>query len=154
MRKKLLKVLTPLFLSIICGIICGRIVCGIYDKKLDIDLNGEKIYLIQSGAYSTYDKMIDHTLISNYVYYEDDGLYKSIIGITENYDNIDKIKNTYDFDVIVKEYYSKDKELNDKIKEYDVLITNTSDNKELKKIISEVLALYKGKNTTLIEIDS
>ena len=154
MKKKLLKVLFPLFLSVICGVICGRLVYGIYDKKLEVDLNGEKIYLIQSGAYSTYDKMVEHTLLSNYVYYEDDGLYKSIIGITENYDNIEKIKNTYDSDVIVKEYYSKDKELNDKIKEYDVLIKNTSDNKEIKNIISEVLALYKDKNTTLIEIDS
>lgn len=154
MKKKLTKVLIPFFLSIICGIICGRLVYSIYDKKLEVDLNGEKIFLIQSGAYSTYDKMVDHTFLSNYVYYEDDGLYKSIIGITNNYDNIEKIKNTYNFDVLVKEYYSKDKELNDKIKEYDILIKNTSDDKEIKRIISEVLALYKDKNTTLIEIDS
>lgn len=154
MKKKLLKVLFPLFLSTICGVICGRLVYGIYDKKLETDLNGEKIYLIQSGAYSTYDKMVDHTLLSNYVYYEDEGLYKSIIGITNNYDNIDKIKNTYNSDVLIKEYYSKDKELNDKIKEYDILINNTSDDKEIKRIISEVLALYKDRNTTLIEIDS
>lgn len=154
MKKKLLKVLAPLFLSIICGVICGRLVYGIYDKKLESDLNGEKIYLIQSGAYSTYDKMVDHTLLSNYVYYEDDGLYKSIIGVTEDYDNIEKIKNTYDSDVLVKEYYSKDSELNNKIKEYDVLIKNTNDDKEIKKIINEMLALYKDKNTILIEIDS
>ena len=154
MKKKLLKVLFPLFLSTICGVICGRLVYGIYDKKLEADVNGEKIYLIQSGAYSTYDKMVDYTLLSNYVYYEDDGLYKSIIGITENYDNIEKIKNTYNSNVIVKEYYSKDKKLNDKIKEYDILIKNTNDNTEIKKIISEVLALYKDNNATLIEIDS
>lgn len=155
MKKKILKVLFPFFLSIICGIVCGRLVYGIYDKKLDEDLNGEKIYLIQSGAYSSYDKMVDHTLLSNYVYYEDDdGLYKSIIGITENYNNIEKIKNTYDTNVLVKEYYSKDKELNKKIKEYDILINNTSDNKEIKNIMNEMLALYKDKNTTLIEISS
>ena len=155
MKKKLLKVLMPLFLSIICGVICGRLVYGIYDKKLKEDINGEKIYLIQSGAYSTYDKMVDHTLLSNYVYYEDDdGLYKSIVGVTENYNNIDKIKNTYNSDVLVKEYYSRDIELNKKIKEYDILIKNTSDQEEIKKIINEMLALYKDKNTTLIEIDS
>lgn len=154
MKKKLLKVVFPLFLSLVFGVICGRLVYGIYDKKLEADVNGEKIYLIQSGAYSTYDKMVDYTLLSNYVYYEDDGLYKSIIGITENYDNIEKIKNTYNSNVIVKEYYSKDKKLNDKIKEYDILIKNTNDNTEIKKIISEVLALYKDNNATLIEIDS
>ena len=99
--------------------------------------------------------MVDHTLLSNYVYYEDDdGLYKSIVGVTENYNNIEKIKNTYNSDVLVKEYYSRDIELNKKIKEYDILIKNTSDQEEIKKIINEMLALYKDKNTTLIEIDS
>lgn len=155
MKKKLIKVLFPVFLSVICGAICGRIVYSIYDKKLEEDLNGEKIYLIQSGAYSSYDNMVNHTLLSNYIYYEDDdGLYKSIIGLTEDYDNIEKIKNTYKANVLVSEYYSKDKELNKKIKEYDNKIKNTSNLEEIKKIVSEMLTLYKDKNTTLIEIDS
>lgn len=155
MKKKLIKVLFPVFLSVICGAICGRIVYSIYDKKLEEDLNGEKIYLIQSGAYSSYDNMVNHTLLSNYIYYEDDdGLYKSIIGLTEDYNNIEKIKNTYKANVLVSEYYSKDKELNKKIKEYDNKIKSTSDLEEIKKIVSEMLTLYKDKNTTLIEIDS
>lgn len=155
MKKKLKKVLFPCFLSIVCGAICGRLVYGIYDKKLDEDLNGKKIYLIQSGAYSTYDNMVSNTLLSNYIYYEDDdGLYKSIIGITEDYDNIEKIKNTYKADVVISEYYSKDEELNKKIKEYDDKIKKATDVKEIKSIVLEMLTLYKDKDTTLVEIQS
>jgi hypothetical protein len=155
MIKKLKRVLLPCFFSIICGAICGRLVYSIYDKKLNTDINGKKIYLIQAGAYSTYDNMVNHTLLSNYVYYEDDdGLYKSVIGLTEEYENIEKIKSTYKENVIVDEYYSKDEELNKKIKEYDEKIKKTTDEKELKKIIKEMLILYKDRNVTLIQINS
>ena len=155
MKKKLKKVLFPIFLSVLCGSICGRLVYDIYNKKLDDDINGKKIYLIQAGAYSTYDNMVNQTLLSNYVYYEyEDGLYKSIIGITEDYDNIEKIKNTYQSDVVISEYYSKDKTLNEQIEEYDEKIKTTIEETEIKKLVLEVLTLYKDKNTTLIQIKS
>lgn len=155
MKKKLKKVLIPIFLSVICGAICGRLVYDIYAKKLESDINGEKIYLVQAGAYSTYDNMVSSTMLSNYVYYEDDdGLYKSIIGLTSNYDNVEKIKSTYKDVVIVNEYYSKDKELNQRIKEYDLKLENTDKEDDIKDIVSAMLALYKDKNTTLIQIDS
>lgn len=155
MRKKLKKVLIPIFLSVICGAICGRLVYQIYDKKLDDDLKGEKIYLIQAGAYSTYDNMVSNTSVNHYVYYEDeDGLFKSIIGLTECYDNIEKIKNTYTGEVLVSEYYSKDKELNLKIKEYDKKITKSTTDEEVKEIVLEMLTLYKDNDSTLLQVKS
>ena len=106
MKKKLKKVLIPCFLSIICGSICGKLIYGIYDKEIDEYISGEKIYLIQAGAYSDYDNMVKNTSLNNYVYYkDDDGLFKSIVGVTENKDNIEKIKKTYSNKVIVTEYY-------------------------------------------------
>ena len=142
-------------MSVVCGAICGRLVYGIYDKKLDEELTGEKIYLIQSGAYSSYDSMVSNVLMSNYVYYEDDdGLYKSIVALTEDYNNIEKIKNTYSSNVYVVEYYSKDEDLNKKIKEYDLQLKQTSEQSKIKEIVANMLVLYKDKNTTLTEIIS
>ena len=155
MIKRIKQTLFSIFLSIICGSLCGKIVYGIYDKKIDNDLGNEKIYLIQSGAYSSYDSMVKNVLMNNYVYFEDnDGLYKSIIAITQDINNIDKIKNTYKDNVIVVEYNSKDLELNKKIKEYDIKLKNTTKNKEIKDIILDVLKLYKDKNAKLIQIKS
>ena len=153
--KKIKKVVTPIFLSIICGAICGKLIYQIYDKELETDLIGEKIYLIQAGAYKSYDNMIHNTSISNYIYYKDqDGLFKSIIGLTENKKNIEKIKNTYQDEVLVTEYYSKDKTLNNKIKEYDKKIESTKNLDEIKKIVLEMLTLYKDKDTTLTQVIS
>ena len=116
LKKILKKILGPICLSILCGVVCGKLVYQVYDKDIKKDIDGRKIYLIQAGAYSTYDNMVSNTLVNNYVYYEDnDGLYKSIVGITEDFDNIEKIKNSYKGNVIVSEYYSRDKELNKKI---------------------------------------
>lgn len=155
MKKWLKKVMGPIVLSIICGCICGKLVYDIYDNNIEQDINGEKIYLIQAGAYSTYDNMVDNTLVNNYVYYEDDGLYKAIVGITEKYDNIEKIKNTYGKDVIISEYYSKDVELNKKISEYDEKISSSDNKEDIQKTVLEMLTLYKDNdNSTLVKINS
>ena len=155
MLKKIKKVVTPIFLSVLCGAICGKLIYQIYDKKLETDIIGEKVYLIQAGAYQSYDSMVHNTSISNYIYYKDqDGLFKSIIGLTENKENIEKIKSTYQDEVLVSEYYSKDKSLNNKIKEYDKKMISTTNQEELKKIVLEMLTLYKDNDTTLTQIIS
>ena len=155
MRKILKKGLMPIFLSVVCGAICGKLVYQIYDKKIDEDIMGEKIYLIQAGAYSSYDNMVTNTSLDNYIYYQDkDGLFKSIIGLTEDKKNIELIKNTYQDEVLVSEYYSKDLELNQKIKEYDKRISTSKNPDEVKRIVLEMLTLYKDKEATLTQIVS
>ena len=154
MKKKLYSFFTPILLSIIFGVFCGKIVYDMYDKKIEEDISGKKIYLVQAGAYSSYDNMVKNSMLSNYIYYEDeDGLYKSIIGLTLDYDNLDKIKNTYKENVLVREFYSKDIDLNKRIEEYDRKLKNTTNNDEINDIIDKVLELYKGKNNTLDKVN-
>ena len=100
--------------------------------------------------------MVSNTLVNNYVYYEDnDGLYKSIVGITEDFDNVEKIKNSYKGNVIVSEYYSRDKELNKKIDEYDSKLKNVTSSEEVQSTVLEMLTLYKDRdNSTLVKIES
>ena len=153
MKMKIKKVCIPCLLSIICGSICGKLVYGVYDKKIDEDIYGEKIYLIQAGAYDDYDNMVQNTSLNHYVYYKDeDGLFKSIIGLTEDKNNISKIKSIYQGDVSVSEYYSSDMSLNEKIREFDVKISQSDNNDEIKKVVLDMLGLYKDKNSTLVEV--
>ena len=155
MKKWLRKVLSPIILSLICGSVCGKLVYQIYDRDIKREIKGEKIYLIQAGAYSTYDNMVDNTLVNNYVYYEDDGLYKAIVGITENYNNVEKIKKSYGKNVVVTEYNSLDEELNKKISDYDKKIEESNNKEDIQKIALEMLTLYKDKdNSTLVKIIS
>lgn len=155
MIKKLFKVALPIFLSVLFGGVSAKLVFSNYDKKITESINGKKVYLIQVGAYSNYDNMVNNTLINKYIYYQDDdGLFKSVIGITENKDNIEKIKSTYEGNVIVNEYYSDNVNLNKKIEKYDLKLTNTTNNEEIKKIVLEMLELYKDNDFTLIQVVS
>ena len=155
MIKKLFKVMLPIFLSVLFGGVCGKLVFSNYDMGVRKDINGEKVYLIQVGAYKDYDNMVNNTMISNYIYYQDDdGMFKSVIGVTESEGNIDKIKSIYDGEVVVSEYYSNDNELNTKLGEYDKLLNRVSDNVEIKKIVLKMLELYKDNDATLVKIIS
>lgn len=151
-KNQVKKVVIPVFISIICGAMCGKIVYNIYDEN-DTFLANNTMYLLQAGAYSSYDNMRANTMGNNYVYYEDDGLYKAIIGITSSYDNIEKIKNAYNGEVIVNEYYLKDVELSNKISKLDKELSKEEDINNIKEIINSMLALYKEGDINLTKVN-
>ena len=80
---------------------------------------------------------------NNYVYYKDKDKYKTIIGITNNKDNIDKIKKLYNDNVLVEEYYIETQNINQKQLEYEKVLSKTDDIKEIKEATNNILNLYK-----------
>lgn len=154
LKQKLKKIVVPIFLSVICGGLCGNLVYSIYDDKTDTIFTNNMVYLLQSGAYSSYDNMRANAIGLNYVYYEDGGLYKTIIGITRDSDNIEKIKSTYKDEIIVSKYIIDDIDLCKKIGEYDKLLKNMNNEEEIKKIVFSMLDLYKqDKDIKLAKIE-
>ena len=145
MKKKLNKVFIPIFLSIICGFLCGRLMFSIYEDKGSNIINSDIIYLLEDTSYKDYNTMKSKENISNYIYYEDNGNYNTVIAMTKNKDNIDKIKSIYNKDLNVTEYLLNDNDINNKIEEYDKKIVNTNDNEEIKTIVSEIIDTYKDK---------
>lgn len=148
-KLKLKKVVIPIFISVISGGVCGHLVYSIYEDKTDFIIDNNLVYLLQSGAYSTYDNMRANTMGLNYIYYEDDGLYKAIIGITKNEDNISKIKEVYGKEIVVNKYYINNLELCKSIMEYDKILSNTADYNEIQQIVIAMLNLYKEKDIKL-----
>ena len=84
---------------------------------------------------------------NNYVYYKDEDGYKTVIGITKNEDNIDKIKSLYSDSVKVEEYYVSSELLNDKQNEYDIQLSNTNDIYEVREVVDNILNLYREDGT-------
>ena len=109
-------------------------------------INSNKVYLLQSGAYSSIDNMKMNTKQLNYVYFNDEGMYKTIVAITKNKDNIKKIKNAYNIDMVINEYYLENDDLINKINEYDKELAGTSDKEEVVKIVNNMLINYKEEN--------
>ena len=105
MRKKVLGIIIPVIISIIFGYVCGKFVYKTYRDNLYDNLKSKRLYLVQKGKYDSYDEMREDNNGNNYVYYQDEDGYKTVVGITMYYDNVDKIKKLYSDKLEVSEYY-------------------------------------------------
>ena len=146
MKDKIKKIVTPIFLSIICGCICGKLMFSIYEDKGSSLLNSNVIYLLQDNSYDDYDSMKASVISSNYVYYEEDGKYNRVVAMTKNKDNIDKIKEVYDSKLSIEEYLLDNDDINSRLEEYDIRIEKASSNDEIKDIIVEMINIYKEED--------
>lgn len=142
---KLKKIVVPIFLSVFCGFVCGRLMFSIYEDKGSNVLNSNVIYLLQDSSYSDYETMKASGVSANYIYYEEDGKYNMVVAMTKNKNNIEKIKEVYGKDLKVTEYLLSDDSINDMIDEYDIKLEATTDGEEIKKIIIDMINIYKDR---------
>lgn len=153
MKEKIKKIVTPIFLSIICGMVCGRLMFSIYEDKGSSILDSNVIYLLEDETYDDYDTMKASTITSNYMYYEEDGKYNAVVAMTKNKDNIKKIEQVYNKELNVSKYFVSDESINNKLDEYDMKIENTENKEELQKIIIEMISIYKdSENIKMVKI--
>ncbi len=146
--KKIIKTFVlPLLLSTLFGFIIARAVYKIYKDDLDIRLSSSKVYLLKNGEYSSYEEMRLDNNYKNYIYYKDNNKYKSIIGITNEEDNIDKIKKSYNIPIEVEEYYISNGLIDNKQKEFDLKLKKTNSEKEIKELINNILEIYKKSDS-------
>ena len=146
MKNKLKKIVIPIFLSVLCGFLCGRLMFSIYEEKGSTVLDANIIYLLEDTTYNNYDEMKASTISTNYICYEDDGKYNVVVALTRNYDNIEKIKETYNKELKINKYLINNKEIINKIEEYDNKLNETDDKEEIKKIIMDMINVYKDKD--------
>ena len=145
MKERLKKIFIPIFLSVICGAVCGRLLFSIYEEKVTDTLSSNIIYMLIDSSYDDYNSMKASSL-SNYIYYEDNGKYNAVIGLTKNKENIKKIEKIYNKELNIKEYLLSDKDIINKINEYDKEIEASKDDAEIKKVVLEMLELYKERD--------
>lgn len=147
MKRVIKGVFVPLVISMLFGFVCAKLVYKVYDDKLQSKLSSSKLYLIQNGKYLTYDTMREENNGNNYVYFKDEDGYKTVIGITKDVDNVNKIKKLYNDSVVVSEYYVSNELLNNKQDEYDMELASTNDIYEVKEVVDNILNLYREDNT-------
>ena len=145
MKKKIKQIVVPIFLSVLGGFICGTLMFSIYEEKGKNILELNTIYLLKDNSYNDYDSMKASSLSNNYIYYEDEGKYNTIIAITKNKDNIDKIKETYNKELTIMEYILKDEEMNNKLEAYDLELTKAQKDEDIKEVINKMINVYKDK---------
>ncbi|CDE95971.1 MAG: hypothetical protein SO067_02535 [Bacilli bacterium] len=153
MKNIIKKVFTPIIMGVILGSICGKIAYKIYSDDLENKFSTKKVYILEYGTYNTFDNMKEDNNQNNYIYYIDNNQYKSIVGITKNENNIEKIKKLYNTDLKVKEFYIEEKEINEKQDEFDQKLSNSTKEEDTRKLLDDIINLYKeDDNMRLISI--
>ncbi len=148
MKKIIRGVVIPLFVAILFGMILGRYAFRTYRGTLMDTLTSRKLYLLENGEYETFEDMREDNSTYNYIYYYDDNKYKSVIGITRNYDNISKIKSIYGDNLRVTEYYLPNDKIDYRQDEYDLKLFETTDINEMKGVMDDILGLYHSEDKT------
>lgn len=137
----------PIFIAVLFGFIGGRFVYKTYKDNLYDSLSSSRLYLIENGTYDSIDNMREENSTNNYIYYKDNNKYKTVVGITNNYDNIAKIKSLYSDNLAVEEYYIETNSVDTRQLEYEKILSSTNDLKEVKEAVDNILNLYRSDET-------
>lgn len=124
----------PLVLSIVIGFISAQIVYNSYQKN--ILENEYNAYLIKVDGQNNND--------SYYVFDESD--YTSIVGITTNILNANKLKKIFEkegMSIYIKPVIIDNEEFINSLKQYDILVNEVDDEKNLISINDVILSSYK-----------
>lgn len=154
MKKIIKSILVPIVIAILFGFISGRFVYKTYKDNLYDNLRSSRLYLVENGTYDSIDNMREENSTNNYIYYKDNNKYKTVVGITNNYDNIAKIKRLYNDNLSVEEYYIETNNVDTRQLEYEKILSSTNDLKEVKEAVDNILNLYRSDdNIKLISIN-
>lgn len=141
------------FFPILLALITGFFLCTIFIHEyedyegIQVSYNGENLFFIQSGVYSSIESMEENTMnLENYIYNEKNGLYYVYIGITHSEKVKNKIMEYYKekgINTITKEFTVSNINFINKIKEYDNLIINSEDSIYISSLINQALISYE-----------
>ena len=82
MKKLLKKIFLPIFLSVLCGFLCGKLMFCIYEDKEKNILTSNVIYFLEDTSYNDYNTMKSSFVSYNYIYYEENGKFNTVIAMT------------------------------------------------------------------------
>lgn len=128
------KIIIPIILSLCFFLL-------IYKNYKNKKVEYKEIYILQVGAYKSYDNVINKTkYLDNYIIYKENDLYKIFLGVSLNNNTYNKLKNFYNEDSTFKKVIKiSNEEYINNLKKYDTLINETNDKELLNTIIKKEL---------------
>lgn len=145
-----MKYTVPVVLAIILGLLMAKVVLNQYDNKADVKTvfeSGEKLYFIETGTFNTLEEMEKNNKnLLYYIYSVEDNIYHSYVGISLNKENITKLEGFFKnkgYSTNIREIRVANKEFVELLKQYDLLITNTTDDNILNAICNQIINKYK-----------
>lgn len=143
------KYLLTFLIAIIIGFFLSNFFINQYDdyNGIKVSNNGDNMYFIQYGVFSSKESMEENTIsLQNYIYNINDNQYYVYVGITKLEENTKKIVNYFKqlgYETIIKEYQVSDENFINLMNNYDDILLNATDNSLISSVINEVLTKYE-----------
>lgn len=143
------KYLLTIIVSLLVGFLLSFYMLKEYEKTdiFPVFNESETAYLIQQGVYSSMESMQENTAhLTDYIYSVIDDMYYVYIGISLDSSNVNKLQEYYknkDVNTIIKTTTLTDQEFIETLRQYDMVLNNTSDEDTIKEICKQVLSKYK-----------
>ena len=144
------KYIFPILLSIVVGFFTAKFMFNQYgetEKLIPVFSQGEYLYFIQQGVYSSVESVKENLKnFNNYIYTIINGKYYVFIGISKNMQNVEKIQGFYKkngYITYVKEFKVKNSDFLNVIDNYDSVLLETTDDVVIKSITNQTIAKYK-----------
>ena len=143
------KYLLTIIVSLLVGFLLSFYMLKEYESVNIIPVFNvkETAYLVQQGVYSSMESMQENTThLTDYIYSVIDDMYYVYIGISLDSSNVNKLQEYYknkDINTIIKTTTLTDQEFIETLRQYDMVLNNTSDEETIKEICKQVLSKYK-----------
>ncbi len=143
------KYLLTIIISLLVGFLLSFYMLKEYESIdiIPVFNTKETAYLVQQGVYSSVESMQENTShLTDYIYSVIDNMYYVYIGISLESDNVEKIQEYYknkDINTIIKTTTISDNDLINSLKQYDMVLKETSEEETIKEIIKQTLSKYK-----------
>ncbi len=143
------KYLLTIIISLLVGFLLSFYMLKEYESIdiIPVFNTKETAYLVQQGVYSSVESMQENTShLTDYIYSVIDNMYYVYIGISLENDNVEKIQEYYknkDINTIIKTTTISDNDLINSLKQYDMVLKETSEEETIKEIIKQTLSKYK-----------
>ena len=143
------KYLLTIIISLLVGFLLSFYMLKEYESIdiIPVFNTKETAYLVQQGVYSSMESMQENTThLTDYIYSVIDDMYYVYIGISLDSSNVNKLQEYYknkDINTIIKTTTLTDQEFIETLRQYDMVLNNTSDEDTIKEICKQVLSKYK-----------
>ena len=141
---KIFKSLIIITFTIFLGIYVGTFLYSNYLYNKEDKLNSYKIYLLETGPFDNYDSLEENNkILDSYFYFKDIKGYHSILAITENENNLNKLGELYkDIENInIREELTTNMEFIESLRQYDKIILD-GDNTEIINGMKQITSKY------------
>ena len=135
-----IKFLIILSLTILIGFLSAKMVHAFYSENK----NNFNVYVLEAGPYEENIVKEKEKQFDYYVTYKDNESIYIICAISTSLDNINKLKKIYgDTDIKVKNKYIDNKEFITNLEQYDLLLKEVTNKKDLLSINRVILSSYE-----------